>query len=349
VQLKSGRRRPRVGFVGLGWIGLNRMRAIMRDGCVDAVAVADLSPEAVAEARLVAEDAAACGTLEDALRHQLDGVVIATPSAMHAAQTIAALEQGVAVFCQKPLGRTAAEAEAAVDAARKADLLLSVDLSYRHTAAMKAIHDMIRAGDIGKIYSVDMTFHNAYGPDKAWFHDKKWSGGGCLIDLGVHLVDLALWTLDWPAVENVAGHLFAHGAPVTKDGVEDFATASITLADGTLLRLACSWNLPAGQDAVIGVDFVGTTGGASLRNVNGSFYDFTGHLHRGTQSTLLTQPPDNWDGRAAAAWARRLANGEGFDPQAVHLADLSRVIDRIYAAASPAPQISRSPSSAMTI
>ncbi|MBR7513789.1 Gfo/Idh/MocA family oxidoreductase, partial [Mycobacterium tuberculosis] len=80
-----------------------------------------------------------------------DGIVIATPSALHAEQSIRALDAGAAVFCQKPLGRTAAEVRAVVDAARNADRLLGLDLSCRHTEAMRRIRALIQAGELGRI------------------------------------------------------------------------------------------------------------------------------------------------------------------------------------------------------
>lgn len=327
------RRRPRVGFLGLGWIGLHRMRAIARADEVDIVAVADLSDEAVRAALLVAPDAVAGQSLDDLLAQGLDGVVIATPSAMHAAQATAALRAGVAVFCQKPLGRDAAEAAEAVAAARAADRLLCVDLSYRETAAMQAIKGVLDEGGIGRVFAVDLTFHNAYGPDKAWFYDKRWSGGGCVMDLGVHLVDLALWTLGYPQVTRTEARLLAGGAPVAPDKVEDFALVTLDLAGGPVLRLACSWNLSAGQDAVIGAAFHGTEGGLEMRNIDGSFFDFTAARYRGTGSEVMVAPPDDWGGRAAAGWAARLAAGAGYDPEAERLATLSQVLDGIYLSA----------------
>jgi predicted dehydrogenase len=324
--------RPRLGFLGVGWIGRHRMEAILRDGAATAAVVADPSPEMCAEARTLAPDAEVADSLDAVLEAGVDGVVIATPSALHAAQAIAALERGVAVFCQKPLGRTAAEAKAVVDAARAADRLLAVDLSYRFTAGMQAIRDVVARGELGPVHAVDLLFHNAYGPDKPWFYDPALSGGGCVMDLGVHLVDLALWTLDFPAVEDVQARLFAGGAPLAAGGgqVEDYAVATLTLATGAVVRLACSWRLNAGRDAVIEAAFYGPQGGAALKNVGGSFYDFTAERYRGTASETLASPPDAWGGRAAADWARRLAAGERFDPAAERLVDVARTLDRIY-------------------
>src|SRR5439155_24356843 len=134
-------------------------------------------------------------------------------------------------FCQKPLGRDAGEVEAVIAAARAADRLLGVDLSYRWTAGMRAVRDLVRSGALGEIYAADLVFHNAYGPDKPWFYDPALSGGGCMMDLGVHLVDLALWTLDFPEASDVSGRLFAGGAPLRDRAtqVEDYAVATVGL------------------------------------------------------------------------------------------------------------------------
>jgi predicted dehydrogenase len=322
--------RPRVGFLGVGWIGRHRMEAILATGAVQAAAIADPSPDCIAAARALAPDAQVVAGLDELLALGLDGLVIATPSALHADQSVQALNAGAAVFCQKPLGRTAAEVAQVVAAARAADRLLCVDLSYRHTAGMAAIAPLVRSGALGPIHAVDLIFHNAYGPDKSWFYDPAQSGGGCIMDLGVHLVDLALWTLGWPQVETVDAHLLSEGRQLTPGKCEDYAVATLTLAGGTVVRLACSWRLHAGQEAVIAADFYGSGGGAALRNVSGSFYDFTADRFNGTSKEALAGPPDEWGARAAAEWARRLAAGERFDSEADRLIDVARVLDRIY-------------------
>ena len=324
--------RPRLGFLGVGWIGRHRMQAIVDSGVADVVAVCDSAPEAVAAARAAAPDAAVAGSLDAMLDGGVDGVVLATPSALHAAQAVAALERGVAVFCQKPLARDARETARVVHAARAADRLLAVDLSYRHTEAMRRVRDVVRTGGLGDVYAVDLVFHNAYGPDKPWFFDPALSGGGCVIDLGIHLVDLALWALDFPAVTGATSRLFSKGVPL--DGaaaaVEDYAVARLDLATGAAVQLACSWNLPAGVDAVIGASFYGTHGGAALRNVNGSFYDFTAERFHGTRREPLSAPPDDWGGRAAVEWATRLAAGARYDASAERLVDVAAALDRVY-------------------
>ena len=325
-------RKPRVGFIGVGWIGRHRMAAMAQSQLIEVAAVADGAEEALRQAEALVPEATLLSSFEALLEEDLDGVVIATPSALHAAQAEAALARRLAVFCQKPLARTAAECERVVTAARRADRLLGVDLSYRHTEAMRRVRSLVAAGDIGSVYAVDLVFHNAYGPDKAWFRDPRLSGGGCVIDLGIHLVDLALWTLDFPPVRGVESRLFAHGRPLgeTPDAVEDFAIARLDLASGGVVRLACSWNLAAGCDAIIEASFQGSRGGVAMRNVGGSFYDFVADHFQGTRSTRLAEPPDAWGGRAAVQWARRLAAGSGFEPEVERIVEVAGVLDAIY-------------------
>lgn len=331
-------RRPRLAFLGLGWIGRNRMEAVAAEHVAEIVAISDPSPDAMEAAAPVAPQAARCDGLEALLATRPDGVVIATPSALHADQTIAALEAGAAVFCQKPLGRTEVEARACIAAARAVDRLLEVDLSYRHATAFLALREAVAAGELGPVHALDLTFHNAYGPDKPWFRDRALSGGGCLIDLGAHLLDMAAWALGARDLRCVSAHLYAGGQRLTggavAQSVEDHAAATLETPAGGIIRIACSWNLPAGREAVIGVDAFGTRGGFSVRNENGSFYDFSAHRHQGTQSEQRVAPPDAWGGRAAAHWARRLAQGTRYDPACESLGELAAAIDAVYARAA---------------
>jgi predicted dehydrogenase len=323
---------PRLGFAGVGWIGLHRMRAILESGHGTAAAICDPADAARALAAREAPDAVLTGTFEELLERDLDGIVIATPSALHASQAIAALEKGMPVFCQKPLARTAGEARAVVAAARAADRLLAVDMSYRHTRAMVAVRDLIQRGELGAVFAADLVFHNAYGPDREWFHERLLSGGGCMMDLGVHLVDLALWVLGFPRVSGTTASLYAQGKllSVDTDVVEDYATAELRLVTGTSVRITCSWNVAVGADAVIAAQFHGTRGGAAFRNVNGSFYDFEALRFSGTQTESVVTPPDDWGGRAAVAWAAHLARNPGFDPEVDQAVDVAAVIDSVY-------------------
>ena len=328
----------RLGFLGVGWIGRNRLEAVARSGVGEIAAIADPSRADAAAARSAAPRARLYEKYEDLLREDLDGVVIATPSAMHAAQAITALERGLAVFCQKPLGRSAGETRRVIDAARAADRLLGVDLSYRAVEGVRRMGEFCHSGRLGRLFTAELVFHNAYGPDKDWFYDRRRSGGGCVMDLGIHLVDLALWFFGHPRVERIQSRLFAGGEPLPRrpQAVEDYAVATLHLEGGAVVRLACSWRLSAGREAVIEASVYGTEGAVVLRNVNGSFYDFVAEHCVGTRREILAKPPDCWGGRSIVEWATRVAGGARFDPSAERLVTTAEVLDAIYGRRSSA-------------
>jgi predicted dehydrogenase len=323
---------PRLGFLGLGWIGRHRLQALIEAQACEVVAVADTSDEARQSALAIAPGATAVARFDELLAQPLDGIVIATPSALHAEQSMRALDRKLAVFCQKPLARTAQETRDILDAARRADRLLGCDLSYRHTEAMRRIRNLVVEGELGDIHAVDLVFHNAYGPNMGWARDMALAGGGCAIDLGTHLVDLALWVLGSPAVRRVDSHLYANGRRLAPGEAvcEDYAVATLELEGGAVVRLACSWNLPMGRDAIIEAHFHGARGGASMRNRDGSFYDFAAERYHGTQRTALAEPPDAWGGRAVVDWARRLGAGARYEPGIESLVQVATALDAIY-------------------
>jgi predicted dehydrogenase len=327
--------KPRLGFVGLGWIGRNRLASIVEAGVAEISAVHDAQTDAAAEALKLSPDAVLFSSFEELLNDGLDGVVIATPNRFHAEQSIAALEHGIAVFCQKPLGRNAFETRRIVEVARNANCLLGVDLSYSAIPAMQVVSGLVESGALGKLFAVDAKFHNGYGPDKPWFRDYSLSGGGCMLDLGSHLLDLALRPLRFPHILRVQSSLFA-GGDLMKSGsheIEDYGVATIETVDDTVINLSCCWNLHAGREANIEVAFYGTEGGARLRNVDGSFYDFVAERFGGTQTELLSSAQDSkwqWGGFATIDWIQRLASDEPFDPAADQFVAVAETIDSIY-------------------
>jgi predicted dehydrogenase len=239
--------RPRLGFLGVGWIGRNRMEAIAMDGAAEIVAIADADPQMRDAARAGAGRGIA--RLLDALLDLRAG----RPGDRHAERAARAAGRsgaraGIAVFCQKPLARTAAETRSVIDAARQGRPAAGRGpVVPAHRRRCSASANAWWPATIGEVYAVDLVFHNAYGPDKPWFRDPLLSGGGCVIDLGIHMVDLALWTLGFPRVQSVSSRLHAGGRKLALPSaeVEDHAVAQIDLANGCVVRLACSWNLPA--------------------------------------------------------------------------------------------------------
>jgi predicted dehydrogenase len=325
---------PRLGFLGLGWIGRHRLRALEFSGAARAAVLVDPSAEALEAAQPLAPHATLARSADALVDASLDGLVIATPSGLHAEQAVAALERGLNVFCQKPLATTGPDAQRVVDAARAADRLLGVDFCYRHLRAVQAVTTLVADGTLGTIYAVEAVFHNAYGPSGAWCRDPRQAGGGCVLDLGVHLLDLGLGMLGFPAVRGVHSRLYADGRrwQPTSGAVEDFAVAALDLESGATLRLSCSWWQPIGRGCEIVLAVHGSAGGAAIRNVDGSFVDFRAERYVGDRTELLVEPPDDWGGRAAVEWARQLTGPAGFTAEVQHHADIAAVVDRVYQA-----------------
>src|SRR5690606_16022368 len=174
----------RLGFVGAGWIGRNRMEALLKSGSAEITAIADPAIECLNESKKIAPDAKTFSNIDELIsENEIDGIVIATPSAFHSKQTKLALEKRIPVFCQKPLATNFYDSSDVVNCARSSNLLLGVDFSYRYTEAFQKSDSIINSGEIGNVYSVDLIFHNAFGPCKDWFYDISQSGGGGVIDL----------------------------------------------------------------------------------------------------------------------------------------------------------------------
>lgn len=325
--------KPRLGFAGLGWIGGQRMQVLAASGSADVAALCEPDEGRLGDAcRALQHPPAVCARFEELVEQPLDGIVIATPNALHEQQAAAALERGIAVFVQKPLALSRAGTERLIELAKRQDLPLGVDWSYRWLAGMPELKCRLDAGEIGAITAAELCFHNAYGPDAAWYYDIESSGGGCLLDLGCHLLDLCHWLLGARDPGNVRARCFRNGRglhpPLAEP--EDFVMADIDYGSGLHAHLACSWRASVGRGAAIGCRIFGTEGGAELRNVDGSFYDFEIALNRGDHSELLGAPPDPWPGRALLDWTGRLRDGGGADRDLTPLATTAGVIDEIY-------------------
>src|SRR5699024_12800378 len=125
--------------------------------------------------------------------------------------------------------------------------------------------------------------------------------------LGLHVLDLLFRLLNEPDITRPGRLMYHNGQsasqnatpPISQNGappVEDFVAAQFSTGSDTVVQLACSWNLPAGRDAVIEARFYGEHGGVAFRNVDGSFYHFTAERYDGTTTQVLSEPPDNWGG-----------------------------------------------------
>jgi predicted dehydrogenase len=257
----------RVGVAGLGWLGESLMKAVPRVGGLEVLAVQDVVH---ARAQAVADRYGA----RLALQHfdellvvdALDAVLICTPNGLHAEQAQAALRAGKDVLVQKPLALSCADAVRTLEAARGTARLLFVDYTYRFLETMRALRAAVPSP--AAIRSIRAAFHNIYGPgaEKAWFFDARMAGGGALMDLGVHLLDLGLWLVGPRGVSLQSADL-SDPRPV-----EHAARLALRL-DEVPFELAVSWNAPLPATQIF-FDVVSERGHVRWENVDGSFFHF---------------------------------------------------------------------------
>ena len=254
----------RLGVAGLGWLGESLIRDALALPGFQVTAVQDVVPE---REREIADryTAVGCGgAFESLLGPNVDAVVICTPNGLHAAQAQAALRAGKDVLVQKPLALSMADASHTMQVAAETGRLLFVDYTYRFLETMAVLRQ-----ELGGIRSIRAAFHNIYGPgtEKRWFFNPAQSGGGALTDLGVHLLDLALWLAAPGSVTLSNVHLSGD------EPVEYAADVSLRL-DEARFELSVSWNapLPASEISLE----LQTQEGHTLRweNVDGSFFRF---------------------------------------------------------------------------
>ena len=276
----------RVGVIGLG-IGRHHIRGFQTHPAAEVVALADLD-----EARLD-EIGAQYGvdkrypSGEQMLEQEaLDVVSVATPNKFHRSLTIAALEAGCHVLCEKPMAMNAEEARAMLAAAEKADKRLMIDFSYRFSEQSQALKAQVESGILGEVYFARTLWHRRHGLPRfgGWFGQKALSGGGPLIDLGVHRLDLALWLMGYPRPVWVMGRTYNPIASVlaAEQGVdydvEDLAVAMISFENGATLEIEASWAAHVQEKEWMETRLFGTKGGLVQRNLNET-YEFEAEIY----------------------------------------------------------------------
>jgi predicted dehydrogenase len=188
---------------------------------------------------------------------ELDAVFIATPNVFHAPLALAALAAGKHVLVEKPFATNAAEAEAVVSAAKRSGKLLSVGMNQRFRPESQRVAALVRAGKLGHVYHAKAFWFRRAGIPKlgTWFGKKSLAGGGALYDIGVHVLDLALFVMGRFDPISVSGQVYtSFGHRGIGEGswslsershlefdVDDGATALLRFADGATLTLDVSW------------------------------------------------------------------------------------------------------------
>lgn len=211
-------------------------------------------------------------------RVDVDAVLVTTPNFYHVPHSVQALAAGKHVLCEKPMAVDARAAEQVVEAAAGSSRVWMLGVNNRYKAESRYLKDRIQAGDLGRPYHARMGWIRRRGSPGGWFAQKKMSGGGPLIDLGVHLLDLGLWLMGSPKVLRVSGQvsynltadldpeLSGYRSGFKPEGaydVEDMACALLHLEGGGSVQLEVTWALN-GREAGNWLEIYGDRAGATL-------------------------------------------------------------------------------------
>jgi predicted dehydrogenase len=278
----------RIGLIGTGNIGNVHLQEFskLKDQC-EIVAVTDtflpLAKQRAEEYRIaiVAESPEQLIARDD-----IDAVIVAVPNMAHAPLTILALESGKHVLIEKPMGIDSAAAKEIVRAQQRTGKTVMVSHQMRWEPLSLQVKEQVERGELGKIYTAKTGWYRRKGIPGwgTWFTQYEQSGGGPLIDIGVHMLDLAFFLMGEPKPVSVYGSTYAEFGPRKKGignwgkpnwngvyDVEDLATAIIKMEDGTSLTLEVSWAAHMDTDSSPFLHLMGSDGGAVLRGNEGKY------------------------------------------------------------------------------
>ena len=237
-----------IGIVGAGWPGQQHARAVNATVGATLQALAEPNEERVAAFRKSYRPRKVCSDYRELLGDaKVDAVVICLPNHLHFPATLAALEAGKHVLCEKPPTLNSAEMRVLQEEAEKRGLIYSFSRQFRFTPAMRRAHELIAGGALGKIYFAEALWVRSRGIPSGiggWFTEKKRAGGGALIDIGIHALDSAWYLMGTPrplAVSASVFRNFEHLVPAPVFDVEDAAFAFIRFENEAVVQLKASW------------------------------------------------------------------------------------------------------------
>lgn len=270
----------RVAVIGAGSISDTHLKGYSTNPLAELVAICDLNEE---RAKKQADKYGASRVETDyrvlLADPTIDAVSICTWNNSHAEISIAAVQAGKHVLVEKPLCKTMDEAYKVQAAVQESGKVLQVGFVRRFGTNVKVLNKFLEAGDLGEIYYAKASVLRRLGNPGGWFSDSERSGGGPLIDLGVHIIDLCWYLMGKPKVKSVSGNTYnklgnrsniqnlsfykAADYDATKNDVEDLANALIRFENGASLFIDVSFNLHLKKDE-LSIRIFGDKGGAEV-------------------------------------------------------------------------------------
>lgn len=323
----------RLGLIGAGHVAqISHIPAINKLQDASLVAICD---DDIAKAHGLAQRygvARAFSDFEDLLRvPELDAVVVSTPNHLHAPMTLAALEYGKHVLCEKPPARSAAEAQQMADASRRTGKILMYAMNHRFRTDVQILRRFVEKRELGDIFYAKTGWLRRRGDRHVseWYTNKRSAGGGALMELGVQMLDLALWLMGNPKVASVTATRFAQDP---RRDVEDTLAAMLVLEGRATLTLEVSWALLLEKNFAY-LNLYGTDGAALLnpfrlhKEMHGNLMNVTPALQADRNDYKVSYE------REIEHFLRCIAQGEKPEASAEEGVALMRVIDAIYQSA----------------
>jgi len=270
----------RIGLIGAGNIAQNsHIPAYLKQNDAEIVAVCDLKLDRAKEVADKYGIKHAVGSIKELVAiDEVDAVSVCTWNNAHAEAAIAAANAGKHVLCEKPMAMTVAEAEAMKEAAEKNNIVFMMGFTNRFRADSKVIKEIAQSGKLGEIYYAKAGWFRRRGTPLGWFTDLSKSGGGPVIDIGVHAIDLTWYFMGKPRPVSVSACTYDKIGDYKTKGVsrweafdtdnlvfntEDSASGFIRFENGASMTFDVSWAIN-GKDTGIFSDIFGTKAGASL-------------------------------------------------------------------------------------
>jgi predicted dehydrogenase len=285
-----------IGIIGCGAIGTRRAEVAAKAGGSPVVIVADSQ---VYRAKEVAGaiGAEATDSWEEVVEHpEVQAVVVATTHNVLAPITIAAVRAGKHVLCEKPMAIHSREAEAVVEAARRARRIVKVGFNHRHHPSVRRAHALARDGAIGEVLCLRCRYGHGGRPgyEREWRMDPALSGGGELLDQGIHAIDLFRWFLgDLSVVAGVTA-TWVWSAPV-----EDNVFALFRSRSGQVASLHASWTQ---WKNLFSLEVFGTEGALAVEGLGRSYGTESLTVYRrrsggppDEERTEFPGPDESWD------------------------------------------------------
>ena len=284
----------------------------------------------------------------------IDAVSIAVPNILHLPVALAAFEAGKHVLIEKPLARNAEEGVRMVEAAKAHGKLLGISFQRRTRHDIQLLREEVERGTFGRIYYSKAWWMRRSGIPGlgTWFTSKEGAGGGPLIDLGVHVLDMLLYVLGNPKITSVSASTYAEIGPQGKGGwvgrhrdqasaeqkyeVEDLATAFMRFEDGGTLLLEASWAAFTEMKDDFGIQLYGSQGGARVFAENYALTD-TLEVYSGFGDTTMDSKPrlvkTEGHGDIIRGFVDAILDGKPLSPDGLEGLDRVRLIDAIYRSA----------------